>query len=483
MKVYLKKIFLLLVLSTIFVNGCGGNGSSNPSGPITPTEFVVLSGSLKAPNSIESSLIANTLQNTDSQVRDAFSSASIFVNGYSIKTFTLTALSSNPEWPLRLTNVPKSSNGNYRIEVLAGRLNLKAKLSEAEKDNFKIDLQSTAVSLLSDSTGIEAKNLLATYSSFVSGIEASLNAACQKSSTDLPGTIVQDASVTAILKENKSHLENLGGFEPTAKVAFLQKENDLDGDGVIDLKIEQNIDGDRIRFFTTLSSSTSLLADVQNMGSYSDERLLQDFQLNLTSKTRTFDALAKNFALGLYMKKSASADVYLKLYVRKIQLEDGSFKGVVAEYKFVKTETTALKSGTKTLVLYGNVGVDGIATATNFLTDGDSSPNMLTYISLADGIGCKTGDIRLVRAIDGQPELSALSYAERYLEGGGNYYLNTTAALKAIYKDRTIEAGDVFSAYFPKTKNYALFKIKWIGSDRIIIDYIVNAAQDEPRFN
>jgi hypothetical protein len=317
----------------------------------------------------------------------------------------------------------------------------------------------------------------------VSGIESSLNAACQKVSTDLAGTIVQDASVTARLIENKSYLENLGDFEPTARVAFLQKENDLDGDGIVDLKIEQNLDGDRIRFITALSSSTSLLADAQNMGSYSNDRLLQDFQLNLTSKTRTFDASAKNFALGLYMKKSASADIYLKLYIRSIQIEDGSFKGVIAEYDFVETKTTALTSGTKSLVLYGSVGVDGVATATNFLTDGDSSPNMLTYISVADGLGCKTGDIRLVRAIDGQPELSALSYAEKYLEGGGNYHLNTTAALKAIYKDRTIEVGDVFSAYFPKTKNYALFKIKWIGNDRITIDYIVNAAQDEPRFN
>ncbi len=483
MKSNFKKLFLFFALATLFLTGCGNSGeSSNPTSSNVPTEYVALNGTLKAPDSLDSSLVASLLQNTDSQVRNAFASATAYVNGTPV-TLTLTALTSNPEWPLRLTNVPKSANGKYRIEVVAGRINLKSWITDSQKDSFKVDLQTTAAAMLSDSSGIEQQILLATYTSFVSGIQSSLEFACKKTATNLTGSIVTDASVTQALQLNKGYIDQATGFTPESKLAFLNKENDLDGDGIIDLKIEQNIDGDRIRFYTVLSSATSMLADIEKMSGYSNARLLQDFKGNLTTTTRTFDKNATKFALGLYFKKSASADQYLKLFVRRINLEDGSFKGVVAEYDFVQANTSAIATGTKTLMASGTTPVENAVVATNFLNDSsEASPYMFSFISTAKGIGCNSGDIRMVRAIDGKPELANLSYAETYLDGGGNYFLNTTDALKAIYKERTVEVGDVFSAYFPRTKNYAIFKIKLIGNDRITVDYVVNSAENEPRF-
>lgn len=472
---------LIFIFSLILTTGCGGGGS-NDAGPAVPTEFVTLSGSLKAPDQIESTLVPSLLQNTDSQVRNAFLAAQIYVNGAPASVFTVTPLSSNPEWQIRISNVAKAADGKYRLEVTVGRLNLKSMIAVEEINAFKINLQTTSALLLSDTTGLTTKNLLASYPSFVSNVESALITACKLEADKLVGLTIQSASVSAVLAEQKQFFSDLGEINTTAKLAYLQKSNDLDGDGREDIIIEPSLDGTRIKFLTLLASQTSMLAEITSINSYSNERLLQDFKDNITSNTRTFDKLAKNMALGFYFKKSASADVYLKLFVRRIDIVDGTFKGVVAEYEFINAETTAIATGTKTLMLSAATLAEGSVAATNFLTDGDSSPNLLTFVSATSGLGCNTGDTRLVRAIDGKPELVNLSYAEAYLEGGGNYFLNTTAALNAIYKSRTIEVGDVFSAYFPSTKNYALFKIKWIGSDKVTVDYKVNAAENEPRF-
>ncbi|GAB4266493.1 MAG: hypothetical protein Kow0029_00220 [Candidatus Rifleibacteriota bacterium] len=473
---------ILFLFAILFLSGCGGGGGSNSAGPVIPAEYVNLSGLLTAPEQIESSLLPNVLQNTDSQVRSAFLNAQVYVNGAQATVFSLTPLSSNPDWQFRISNVAKAADGKYRIEVLVGRINLKAIVSADEINSFTINQKTTAAVLLSDTTGISTKDLLASYPSFINSVEASLVDACKLHVDKLAGSTVQSATVSAVLQTQKQFFTELGELNTIAKLAYLQKTNDLDGDGKDDVLIEPNLDGTRIRIFTTLSSSTSMLTDVASISSYTDERLLQDFRENLTSTSRTFDNTAKNVALGLYFKKSASADVYLKLFIKRVDIVDGTFKGVVAEYDFVNAATTAITTGSKTFSLVGAATAEGSVAASNFLTDGDPGPYLLSFVSLADGLGCGTGDTRLVRAIDGQPELANLTYAEPYLEGGGNYYLNTTAALKAIFKDRTVEVGDVFSAYFPSTKNYALFKIKWIGTDKITVDYKVNAAEDEPRF-
>ncbi|MDN5278944.1 MAG: hypothetical protein PWR01_2909 [Clostridiales bacterium] len=470
---------LLLLTFALFSAGCGGSGDSS-TGPAVPTEFVTLNGVLRAPDKIESSLIPSLLQNTDSQVRTAFQSAQVFVNGAPNGLYSLAPLSSNPDWQFRIPNVGKSADGNYRVEVVVGKLNLKSLVKSSEMSDFRINLETTAALMLADTTGISVDNLLASYPSFVTNVENSLVEAFRLEAAKLSGMTTQAASVTATLQAQKQFFTELGEIDTTAKLAYLQKENDIDGDGIVDLKIESNLDGTRIRFLTTLSSYTSLLGEIAGINSYSDERLLQDFKENLVSDNRTFGSTAANFALGLYLKKSAEADVYLKLFVRRIDIEDGSFKGVVAEYEFVNSETTALVSGSKTFLLSGASASEGAVAASNFITDTEPGPYVISFLNLTDGLG--SNETRLVRAIVGQPELAKIPAAEPYLEGGGNYHLNTTAALKAVYLERGIEVGDVFSAYFPSTKNYAVFKIKWIGSDKLTVDYIVNAAENEPRF-
>lgn len=476
-------IMLSLIAGILLLTGCGGGGgSSSPTGPVVPTSYVNLNGTLNAPATLESTLLGSTLQNTDSAVRNAFASASVYVNGVAISTFIISPLPSTADWNFSLANVPESSTGKYKIEVITGRINLKSWVSDAEKSNFKINLKTTATALLSDATGLEPSVLVATYSSFISDIEKDLLSASNLTIASLTGNIVQTASVTNAINNDKLFFTNSINFVPEAQVAYLQVENDLDGDGNIDLIATQTVDGDRIKFLTPLSSSTSMLTNIASISQYTDARLLQDFKDHLTKTTRTFDANTANVALGIYMKKSASADVYLKLLIRKIDLVEGSFKGVVAEYSFVKTATTAIASGTKTIMLSGNPPTGGSVAATDFVTDTDVSPYVLTYINETDGIGCGSGNTPMVKAIDGKPELRNLSYAEQYAVGGGNYYWNTKIALSKINKLRNLEVGDVFSAYFPRTKNYALFKIKEIRADRIVVEYIINTAIDEHIF-
>ncbi|MEW6708242.1 MAG: hypothetical protein AB1403_00305 [Candidatus Riflebacteria bacterium] len=472
---------LLLVSVVLTMVGCFG-GDNNDAGPVVPVELITLNGTLTAPGQLESSLLGNLLQNTDSQVRSAYQKAQVFVNGVPNALFSLSPLSSNPEWQFRIPGVAKAADGKYRIEVLVGKINMRSMVEPGEINSFRINPETTAALLLADATGRSTAELLASFPSFISTVENSFLDMCKLESDKLIGVVVQSATLTKVIQDQKTFFNELGNVNATGKLAYLQLSNDLDGDGTDDVRIVPNIENNRVRFLTALSSYTSILTDIASLSAYSNERLIQDFKENLTSDSRFFASDAANFALGLFFKKSAAADVYLKLFIRRIDLANGVFKGAVVEYEFVTTTTTAIVSGTKTLLLQGANAVEGAVAATNFVTDAEPGPYVLTFVSTDAGLGCSSGDTRLVRSIDGKPELINLSYAESYLDGGGNYHVTTREALKAIYKDRAIEVGDVFSAYFPNTKNYAIFKIKTINATSITIDYIVNSAENEARF-
>ncbi|EKD83506.1 MAG: hypothetical protein ACD_39C00627G0001, partial [uncultured bacterium] len=67
-----KHLFLIMVMIlTLACTGCFDTKDKD-SGSTTPTSFVTLNGTLTAPAQIESSLLGNALQNTDSQVRSRF---------------------------------------------------------------------------------------------------------------------------------------------------------------------------------------------------------------------------------------------------------------------------------------------------------------------------------------------------------------------------------------------------------------------------
>lgn len=468
-----------VVLVIIFA-GCLG-GSNNDSAPVIPTEYVTLSGTLTAPGQLESSLLGNVLQNTDSQVRGAYQKALVYVNGIQNTVFSLTPLSSNPVWQFRIPSVPKSTDGTYRVEVIVGKINLKSLVKADQMGNFSINPHTTAALMLADATGKNTAELMASFPSFISAVENTYLDLCKLEAAKHSGVVVQSATLTQFIQEQKQFFTELGAIQTTGKLAYLKESNDLDGDGVEDVKVSTNTDNSRVIFSTVLSKKTSILEEIDSIAAYSNERLIQDFREDLVSETRFFAANAARFALGMYFKKAAAADVYLKMFVRRIDLTEGVFKGVVVEYEFINAETTAIASGSKTLLRVGASPVDGAIAATNFLTDSEPGPYVIAYISESQGLG-SAGDTPIVREKDGKPELANISYADQYLDGGGNYYINTTAALTAAFKSRTIEVGDVFTAYFPNTKNYAVFKIKSIDADKVTVDYIVNAAENEPRF-
>ncbi|HQB82288.1 MAG TPA: hypothetical protein PLR50_02230, partial [Candidatus Rifleibacterium sp.] len=279
-----------------------------------------------------------------------------------------------------------------------------------------------------------------------------------------------------------AHITALGDFNSNGKLVYLQPKNDLDGDGVIDLQIVQVGGGQRLRFYTALANATSLLENTADLAAYNDTKLLQDFAGSQTSENNTFAATDKDFSLGLFIKRSAAGDQYLKLLVRRIDLDaEGVFRGVAAESSYITTATTAIKTGSKIFMLTGGSAVEGAVLASDFTTDGIPTENNLSYISVQSGIGSYNGNQMLVASVDGQPELSKLSSAPKFLTGGG-YFANTAAALNDLSTGRTLQVGDVFSAYFPVSKNYALFKIKQIDANSITVDYKVNSTPNEPRF-
>lgn len=473
-------VFVLVLFASISLIGCFGSDSKD-STPPAPASYITLKGTLTAPDKIESSLLANTLNNVDGEVRAAYKTAAVSVNGVQISNFEILDMLSNADWPFKIENVAESSAGNYELAVVVGRITLRSKIRASEKEQFNINLETTAAAMLADVCKFEQHDLLASYPAFVNSLKNALAASAQKTATNMTaGSIVNDASVQTEVDKQRSYLESVADLTTSAKIAYLQGENDLDGDGKIDLYVRLNASGQRVSFYTPLSSETSMLESIADLDSYTDTDLLADFaDPARLSKERTFGPGAPRTALGLYFKKSASGDQYLKMYIHRVDLSDGDFSGVLVEYSFVDTVTTAISKGQKTLMLTGDALADGTVYATDFLGDSDETAGMLSFISTAKGLG-SSNDQRIVIALDGQPDINKLSAAPEWLSGG-NYDFNTAAANSSIFKNQ-LEPDDVFAAYFPNKKCYALFKISSIAADRIVIDYIVNASVDERRF-
>jgi len=475
----LSLLWLVLAVS-LLLTGCFGDDSKGSTGTILPASYVNLSGSVTLPATMESTLLASVKNNTDSEVRSAFAAATVFVNGNQIASFTLNS-STGTSWPLQIYNVAQAANGQYNVHVVAGQIALKSNISDSEKGNFVVNIETTAAAMLAEAMNKSQSQMLASYPAIVSGLKADLTAALLKTKTELGANLLVSNLVKQALATHSAYITALGDFNSNGKLVYLQPKNDLDGDGVTDLQIVQVGGGQRVRFYTALATATSLLENTANLDVYTDAKLLQDFAGSLTSENNTFAATDKDFSLGLFFKRSAAADQYVKLLVRRIDLNaEGVFSGVVAEYSYIAAATTAITTGSKIFMLTGGSPVEGGVMASDFLTDGIPTENNLSFVSVQSGLGSSNGSQMLVAYLDGKPELSALSSAPK--NSTGMYFANTGAALTDLSTGRTLQVGDVFSAYFPVSKHYALFKIKQIDASSITVDYKVNSTPNEPRF-
>jgi hypothetical protein len=473
-----KVMILPALVLAVILGGCFGSDSKSKAKE--PTSFVTLKGSVTAPQQVESTLLGVVLTNADTNVRDAFRNASIYVNGYLIASFTIDS-SSGTSWPVRLYNVPESGVGRYAVHIAAGKVVLKSNIFDADRENFAVNIETTAAALLAEALNKDQQQILASYPAIVNLLKVDLNAALTQTASQLGSNFIGSTAVTSAVAEYKGHITAVGDFDSNARLAYLQKENDLDGDGIVDLQIVQVGGGQRVRFFTALATATSLFEDAETIDSYSDNALLSDFAEARTSEANTFSSADRDFAVGLYLSRSASADRYIKILVRRIDLSsEGVFSGVVVEYSLISTATTAITTGQKTLLLLNGSPIEGAVLATDFLQDGIPTDNNLAYISAHAGIGCYSGNQSLVAVVDGQPALDKLSSAPRY--SSGMYFTNTAAALEDLRPGRTLEVGDVFSVWFPATKNYALFKVRQIDANSIMVDFKVNSTPNEPRF-
>lgn len=470
----------LFLAASLLLTGCFGEDSKSSTGTTLPASYVSLKGSVTLPETVESTLLAAIVNNTDSQVRNAFSAATVYVNGNQVASFTLNS-AAGTSWPLQVFNVPQDSTGQYKIQVIVGKIALKSNIVDAEKENFSINIETTAAALLAEALNKPQSQMLASFPAIVSGLKADLQNAMQKNATELGASLLVSNIVRERLASHTAYLKAIGDLNSNGKIVYLQPKNDLNGDGVVDLQIVQLGGGQRVRFYTTLATATSLFENAVSLDSYTDAKLLQDFVGGLTSENNTFAATDKDFALGLFLKRSAAADQYVKLLVRRIDLSaEGIFSGVVAEYSYIATTTTAITTGSKIFMLTGGSAVEGGVLASDFLTDGIPTENNLSYISVQSGLGSYNGSQMLVAYMDGKPELAALSSAPKNTTG--MYFADTGAALNDLSAGRTLQVGDVFAAWFPVRKNYALFKIKQIDANSVTVDYKVNSTPNEPRF-
>lgn len=477
------------LIALMGIAGCFG-GKGGDAGPAVPVATLVnMAGALTVPATINSDLLAKVeVPYTDSVVQRNWASASVLVNGAAVSGVSITPTTITPKWDFRLSQVVQPANGLYKVEVNVGKVGLKATVTESSREAFTIDSRTTAATLLSAELlkiGIskDPQVLLATFPVFVSDIAKEIENAFRTAEVGSVATnIFSLSSLTREVSSQAVILKDVASLTSSALVANLQLQNDLDGDGTIDLQIVRNTDSTAVRFYTAMSASTSMRDQVAGIGDYTDAALLSDFARDNTSQKRFFSADSQNFALGFFFKKSAAADVYLKLFIRKIDLVDGSFRGVTAEYQYVTATSTALASGTKTFTLASQTPAVGTVAGSDFLNDGQATATTLCFIDAAKGLGSLDGSQRLVRLLDGKPSLGDVTAAEPYLQGGVNYYPNTSAALEAVYKTRTIEVGDVFSAYFPATRNYVLFKIIEITTNTVNVDFKVNGVPGENRF-
>ena len=475
----LSLLWLVLAMS-LLLTGCFDEDSKSSTGTILPASYVTLKGAVVLPETIESTLLAAIVNNTDSQVRNAFSAAAVYVNGNQVASFTLNS-AAGTSWPLQMFNVLQDTNGQYKIQVIVGKIALKSNIVAAEKENFLVNIETTAAALLAEAMNKPQSQMLASYPAIVSGLKADLQAAMQKSAAELGASLLVSNQIKERLASHTAYIRAIGDLSSNGKIVYLQPKNDLNGDGVIDLQIVQLGGGQRIRFYTSLATATSLFENATSLDSYTDTKLLQDFAGGLTSESNTFAATDKDFALGLFLKRSAAGDQYVKLLVRRIDLSaEGIFSGVVAEYSYIATTTTAITTGSKIFMLTGGSAVEGGVLASDFLTDGIPTGNNLSYVSVQAGLGSSNASQMLVAYWDGKPELSALSSAPKI--STGMYFANTGAALEDFSPGRALQVGDVFAAWFPTEKNYALFKIKQIDANSITVDYKVNSTPNEPRF-
>jgi len=158
-----KIVALILVLSaTVIFTGCFG-GDSDDKGTPLPASYVTLNGTLTAPDKLDSTLLGNTLNNVDSEVRNSFKKAIVSVNGVQVSTFEILDMASNANWPFTIQNVPESSAGTYEVAVVVGHITLRAKVRDSEKSQFNINLETTAAAMLADVTVFEPHQLQTTY--------------------------------------------------------------------------------------------------------------------------------------------------------------------------------------------------------------------------------------------------------------------------------------------------------------------------------
>lgn len=473
---------MAFVLILVFgVLGCGGGGSSKNETAVYTGPTTTLTGTLTLPTTVNEQLLASVraAQNTDSVVRDAFASATIVVNGAAVTDRTITPSAVSPDWEIKLRGIPESSSGLYKIEVLRGRLGLKAWVRTASKDAFRMTSQTTGAALLAEQVSVDANDLLATYSALINPIVRGLEAAFNASGT-ITTSIFSLASITTEVTRQRDFLKNNTSFDPMARVAYLSEANDLDGDGFDDLFVRKSIDGTRVRFETTLSSATSMLEFVSRVASYSDVQVLNDFAAGSTIASRTFGSTTSNVVLGLFFKRAAGRDTYLKMLLKRIDIDQGTFRGVVAEYAWVLASGTAVATGTKIFARSGTLPGTGMVAASDFLTDGiGTAPNLL-YLDAARGLGSTDGQALMLRAVQGQPELSRVTVADAW--GRVPYYSTMSGALGEILETRAPAAGDVFFAYFPTTRHYAVLKIASVGDSGMTVQYVVNKAPGERSF-
>ncbi|MBF0542817.1 MAG: hypothetical protein HQM08_00170 [Candidatus Riflebacteria bacterium] len=470
---------LILIFCTFFASGCGKKNSVADDSQNVQQKLINLDGYIAIPQNVNEKLLARVLgaQSTDSMVKDSFSRAKILVNGNEVSGSEV--ITSAYPWEVQLHGVPESGNQVYRVEISSGKVGLKAVVEDKDKGSFYMDVRTTAAFLLADVSNIAARDIISTFTSAITPVANKIEELFKSADTGFEN-IFQLPLLQDEIERQRQFLAQNRTVNTKNKISYLTLENDLDGDGVNDFFVRPTTDGTRIRFECPLSTYSSMLDNIASLEGYSDAQLLQDFNSNNLLATRTFAVNSSNFALGYFFKRSIKSDLYLKIFVRRIDSSEGTLKGILSEYSFVTATGTSLVKGSKTFSLLGSAAASGTVISSDFLSDGSETDQKLVYLNRNLGLGSSDGKSLMLLAFSGKPALSGIESVpdhNRY-----PYFPTMQRAMLEISQERKFEVGDTFAAFFPKTGHYAIFSITAVNELTISVDYMANSSPGELQF-
>ena len=501
-------LFVLLAAAMTLAGCFGGGGGSSSSDGSGPT--LQLSGTITPSAKISKNLFLNivpTYDSSDSDVRTAFSSAIVIVNGRKISPDKIVITNLNGGvYQFVFKDVLEAPE--YSIEVLVKNLPLAAKTSET--DTVKIDARSTAVWLLSQKTKISLAELETKYPAMISQVQADYENLVKTSAPPQEGvafdfygnealkSAVERAAASINLASKIEGVEE--GKQAMVIKLTMEAGNsqllagfyDLDGDGKNDFAF-QPLGQDKV-YFMKPDQSSQLSLYYQNYAKEEWSSVHQDEMLECYRKKTglTTESLEVG-KQGFWVIKLASLvkDKYAVIFVHEVKVEqalvetpEGSKSKNVAsislEYEVIEVEVPSV---TGDQFIQKTVDGDLDATVSRF---GIDLPRRDAIAFNGGNLSSSDNTTRFF-FMQGATDIDSITTALTTK----NVLIHSDAfsALEAMGKEKTLNVGQVFlaaqkvsDADGDEAYCFAVFKIASKSLNEIKLQYKANTRAGVLKF-